>query len=241
MLPSVLVAWIATIALPAYVAASNMGSTPPRLPLYFETDLEIFSHLIDASASYPPALRKMKIRYDYTQGLARADILAGYDKGKSYIRRYDSKREYKVRYGKYKNCERAYLGEEMPIPDLPRDLVYQGNQHVLGQECELWSFDIPHTLLRIHVFESVDTQVPMRLTQESQDDVGDWLPVITYDFVNLKVEPQVRRHVRPVSHVFSNAQEMKSFDIPGGYTHDTCTRSVVGFPYIHIFEHYLRF
>ncbi|RHY37854.1 hypothetical protein DYB38_005343 [Aphanomyces astaci] len=32
-----------------------------------------------------------------------------------------------------------------------------------------------------------------------------------------------------------------SFDIPGGYTHDTCTRSVVGFPYIHIFDHYARF
>ncbi|ETV68143.1 hypothetical protein H257_15874 [Aphanomyces astaci] len=221
---------ISVLALLPFCAPSSTSfeassPAPPQFPLQFEADLEITAHLLDATVAYPPSLRKMKIRYDYTQGLARADILAGYDKGKSYIRRYDTKQEYKVKYGKYANCERAYLGETMPRPELPQELVYKGNENVLGQECELWTYSIPHTVLRVNVYNSIESHAPIRLTQESETDGGDWAPIITYDLVNVKLEPQ----------------NPTSFDIPGGYTHDTCTRSVVGFPYIHIFDHYARF
>ncbi|ETV98125.1 hypothetical protein H310_08869 [Aphanomyces invadans] len=199
--------------------------TPPKFPLHFEADLEITAHLLDPAVAYPPSLRRMKIRYDYSQGLARADILAGFDKGKSYIRRYDTKKEYKVKYGKYANCERAYLGETMPRPELPPGLEFKGNENVRGQACERWTYDIPNTVLRVIVYNSVHSHVPIRLTQESQTDVGDWAPIITYDLLNIKLRPQDR----------------SSFDIPGGYTHETCTRSVVGFPYIHVFDQYVRF
>ncbi|ETV68144.1 hypothetical protein, variant [Aphanomyces astaci] len=86
---------ISVLALLPFCAPSSTSfeassPAPPQFPLQFEADLEITAHLLDATVAYPPSLRKMKIRYDYTQGLARADILAGYDKGKSYIRRYDT-------------------------------------------------------------------------------------------------------------------------------------------------------
>ncbi|KAG9406549.1 hypothetical protein AC1031_002868 [Aphanomyces cochlioides] len=206
------------------VASSKSGTVPPQLPLHFEADLEIKSHLIDAKVKYPPSLRKMKIRYDFTQGLARADILAGYDNGKSYIRRYDTKKEYKVKYGQYKSCERAYLGEDMPVPEFPKDLLYQRNERILGQDCEVWTHNIPQSDLRIHVYESKAFNVPIRLIQESRDEEGNWVKQITYDFLNMKVQPQ----------------DLNSFDIPG-YSHETCTRNVMGFPYIHAFDYYLRF
>jgi len=49
----------------------------------------IVAHLADRTVDYPPWLRKIKIRYDYVQKVARADILAGYDNGKTYIRKYE--------------------------------------------------------------------------------------------------------------------------------------------------------
>ncbi|CAK4760516.1 unnamed protein product [Aphanomyces euteiches] len=64
------------------------------------------------------------------------------------------KKEYKVKYGQYKSCERAYLGEDMPIPEFPKDLLYQRNERILGQDCELWTHNIPQSDLRIHVYES---------------------------------------------------------------------------------------
>lgn len=31
------------------------------------------------------------------------------------------------------------------------------------------------------------------------------------------------------------------FELPEQYTHATCTRNVPGFPYLHVFHHYVRF
>ncbi|OQR88438.1 hypothetical protein THRCLA_10329, partial [Thraustotheca clavata] len=181
-------------------------------------------HLLDADVEYPPRLRRMKIRYDYDKKVARADILAGFDKGKTYIRRYDTKKEYMVKYGEYKTCERAYLGEEMPFPELPNDLKYKGTLTIRGIQCNVWVSDDAASNIRINVYERPSDLVPVRLTRESLID-GEWTPLISYDFTHIKVQPQ----------------EASVYTIPGGYTHKTCTRNVFGFPYIHVFDYYMRF
>ena len=40
---------------------------------------------------------------------ARVDVHEGYDEGKSYIRRYDTKSEFLIKNGSFPQCRRAYL------------------------------------------------------------------------------------------------------------------------------------
>jgi len=49
--------------------------------------------------------------------------------------------------------------------------------------------------------------------------------LLTYDLLNVQLGPQI----------------VSQFDIPDGFAHDDCTRSMTGFPYIHAFHYYLRF
>ena len=62
---------------------------PPLLPLQFSAEIEITSHLVDPAQEYPSRTRKLWVHYDYMNQLARADIVQGYEEGKTYIRRYD--------------------------------------------------------------------------------------------------------------------------------------------------------
>ena len=73
------------------VTRAHEASTqePPLLPLQFSAEVEITSHLVDPAQEYPSRTRKLWVHYDYTNQLARADILQGYEEGKTYIRRYD--------------------------------------------------------------------------------------------------------------------------------------------------------
>lgn len=61
----------------------------PELPAQFEANLHVVSHLTDPTQSYPPAIRIMHIRYDYENRRASAEMLAGSETRKLYIRRYD--------------------------------------------------------------------------------------------------------------------------------------------------------
>jgi hypothetical protein len=72
------------------VASLAEERAPPSLPLQFSTDLEITAHLVDRTKDYPPWLRRITINYDYTQKQARAEILEGYEAGRTYVRRYDT-------------------------------------------------------------------------------------------------------------------------------------------------------
>ncbi len=71
--------------------------------------------------------------------MARATILSGLDAKKTFIRRYDLKREYKIREGKYAACRRSYLGEPMPQPAYPLFAVLQGRETINdGTHCNHW-------------------------------------------------------------------------------------------------------
>lgn len=59
---------------------------------------------------YPPWRRIVALEYDFGAKVARADILEGYEAGRTYIRRYDTKNEYIIKQsGKYPACQRAHL------------------------------------------------------------------------------------------------------------------------------------
>lgn len=70
-------------------SAAAVGVQPPALPLQFRADVSVLSHLTDPRQAYPPSEKRMSISYDFTQKAARAEMLRGYDKGKTYVRRYD--------------------------------------------------------------------------------------------------------------------------------------------------------
>lgn len=95
---------------PIVTARSITNRLPPVLPTQFSADVSTVSHLTDPRQTYPPSVRLMKIQYDFEQQVAKAEMLRGYETNKTYVRRYDQKREYMVKHGQHKKCERAYLG-----------------------------------------------------------------------------------------------------------------------------------
>ena len=58
---------------------------------------------------YPPWRRLLTVWYDGPAKRARVDVHEGYDEGKSYIRRYDTKSEFLIKNGSFPQCRRAYL------------------------------------------------------------------------------------------------------------------------------------
>ncbi|RLN95196.1 hypothetical protein BBJ28_00005103 [Nothophytophthora sp. Chile5] len=246
----------------------------PQLPRQFQAQVEVLSHLTDPRQDYPPSVGRMKVHYDFDQQLARAEMLEGYGAGKTFVRRYDQveialtrlecavgwsrtnrsafslqKQEFMVKHGEYRKCERAYLGDAMPQPEIP---FTQEFVSVRGKVCEHWVHS--NADVRVHVFSDVSTDgtahrqgltpilptsiadvlllclvlymeaVPIRLTEENVVD-GQPTMLLTYDLLDVQLGPQ----------------NVSSFDIPDGYEHSDCLRSAGGFPYIHAFHYYLRF
>ena len=206
---------------------------PPLVfPLQFSATVTITSHLIDETSEYPPKRRQMIIYYDYINKKARADIEAGYEAAKIYIRRYDKKNEYMVRLPPINDCKRSYLGEVMPFPDID-DVEYIGDTTVDGVDCHHYMHVDYDT--RVHMYMSMEDSSPVKLLQESAagdsntDITGDteveYTPMLTYDYTDVTLgEP-----------------EDTWFDLPENQEHSTCVRHVGGFPYLHIFHYFVRF
>ncbi|KAK1934674.1 hypothetical protein P3T76_011283 [Phytophthora citrophthora] len=195
---------------------------PPVLPRQFQAEVQVLSHLTDPRQDYPPSRGRMKIQYDFDQQLARAEMLEGYNAGKTFVRRYDQKQEFMVKSGEFRKCERAYLGDAMPAPEIPFVQEFVALESVRGKVCEHWVHT--HENVRVHVYSDVASSVPIRLTEENVID-GQAMMLLTFDLVNVHVGPQ----------------NVSSFVIPDGYERSECIRNVGGFPYIHAFHHYLRF
>lgn len=193
----------------------------PSFPLQFSATITITAHLIEPENEYPPRSRSMTVYYDYIRKLARVDIEAGYEAAKTYIRRYDSKNEYMVRLDPINDCKRSYLGELMPFPDLP-DSKFIKQEMVNGILCNYFLHEDYDT--RIHIYMEVASGAPYRLVQESVD-VDESVPLLTYDYSNVNLGP-------PRSSLF---------ELPQPYVHNKCDRHVGGFPYQHIFHHFVRF
>ena len=201
----------------------NAENTAPfaAFPLQMSATIDITSHLISEDSEYPPHKRQLTMYYDYINKKARADIEAGYEAAKVYLRRYDQKKEYMVRLPPIDDCKRSYLGEVMPFPDLS-DAGYEGTEMIEGVECNYFlheDYDV-----RIHMYFAVDNGAPVRLVQEGTAN-GVSTPLLTYDYSDVLLGPP----------------DDSWFEIPAPYEHSSCSRHAGGFPYLHVFHYFVRF
>jgi hypothetical protein len=155
---------IAYLALAGLVVAAA-APEPPVMPLQFTATVEVTAHLVDRTQDYPPWLRVVRVSYDFVNRRALAVVEQGHDEGKTFLRRYDNKTEYMVRGGAYAECQRAYLGETMPAPALPRALTFEGLETVEGVPCEHWMEDLGTNRLHFY-FEAAAPRLPRRVTDE---------------------------------------------------------------------------
>lgn len=192
-----------------------------QFPLQFSASIEITAHQIDEASEFPPRTKRMTVYYDYIEKRARADIEAGYEAAKIYYRRYDEELEYMVRLPPIDDCKRAYLGEEMPAPEI-RDFVFAGESVVNGIKCNYFlheDFDS-----RVHIYVAADSGAPVQLTHENTDN-GVSTPLLTYDYSDVILGPI----------------DKSWFELPEGVNHADCMRINAGFPYLHIFHYFVKF
>lgn len=197
-------------------AARNL----PHIPRQFTTDLVITSHQVDAAREYPPRERHIKIVYDSNTPAVYAKIVKGYEAGRTYVRRYDLKKEYMVRGGQYAECRRSYLGEKLPEVVFPRHIHYEGKD---SEDMNMDHWTIKNQDSIIHIY--MKNKLPFKAVEESVNGGMSTL-LSSYEFRNVIVGPPKNKNI---------------FDIPNGYKHDECDNLVGGFPYIHAFLHFLRF
>ncbi|CAN0092844.1 unnamed protein product [Laminaria digitata] len=194
-----------------------------QFPEQFSARLDVVSHMVDRGRDYPPWIREMDIAYDYAAGRAKVVVKEGLNSGKTFLRLYGSKKEYMIREGEFPSCRRSYLGEAMPLPELPPTASYQGMQTLDGSLCEHWVQN--DGISRVHVFIDSANQVPRRLIEETVMEDAAAVPLVTYEFRDFKVGPQTP----------------ELFVLPERYTSvEECDLHVGGFPYLHLFHHYLR-
>jgi hypothetical protein len=152
---------------------------------------------------------------------ATAEIEAGYEAAKNFIRRYDLKNEYMIRHPPINDCKRSNLAEVMPFPEIP-DNTFIKEVIINGILCNLFLHEDFET--RIHMYFNKENGAPVRLIQESTEN-NISTPLLTYDFSN----------------VILGIQNIELFKIPEPYSHDECSLHSGGFPYLHIFHYFVRF
>jgi hypothetical protein len=102
--------------------------------------------------------------------------------------------------------------------------------------------------------------VPLSVTDEYNND-GAYEAVMSWTFESLHVGPQVRRRQQKRarrkgvaiacarlstsahSHAHApspRAQDPSVFELPHPWTHKRCKRHIGGWPYLHLFHHYLK-
>lgn len=102
-----------------------------------------------------------------------------------------------------------------------------------------------HSLVR---HAHVSATAPVRLEESWLDESGVETKLMTYEFVDVDtssiVSSRLGRHLPPCAPLTLLAhtlpQPESTFQLPEPWTHDTCTRNQAGFPYLHLFHHYLR-
>ena len=112
----------------------------------------------------------------------------------------------------------------------------RGTEDIDGVACDHWVDDLGANRIHIYMAPSPankgNERVPRRLTDEQVLD-GESVPLMTYDWKDLVVGPIADNNGAAATQTW--------FDIPQPYDWRSCSRYLGGFPYLHIFHHYLRF
>jgi len=212
---------------------------PPSLPKRFRAKAVLISHQANKTREYPPWRTVYRVSMDYIDLKARVDVLEGFDKGRTFYRRYDRKREYLVESIEEEaktttlECRRSYLSESMPKPDFPTDPTYVGLVSFGSEGSRLahWTIET-EGVSRVHIFSDPATGIPLRLTEEwIEDDGVSVVPLMTYEWTDFVVVDEVTK------------DDEEIYDLPSPFASDPqhrCERQIGGFPYLHIFHTYVR-
>jgi len=219
--------WVFTLAIFSLLGACR-GDKTAKFPLQLSFNVTITAHQIEEASEFPPRTRSMYVRYDYINGRVRADIAAGYEAEKTYIRRYDEKKEYMVRHAPLNDCKRSYLGEIMPYPLIPNTEYVHSRDAISGHAVDYYLHEDFET--RVHMYFRQDTDWPVRVVQETVTAgegaaPGVSVQMLTYDFTEVELGQPEAAH----------------FELPLPYLHEQCDRHVGGFPYIHAFHYFVKF
>lgn len=213
---------------------SDVTNSPiAQFPIQFSANIVITSPLIDESSEYPPRQRRFSVYYDYIQKKARADIEAGYEAAKYYIRRYDNKKEFMVRLPPINDCKRSYLGETMPFPELPFDTLFVREEYVNNELCNYYLYE--ESTVRIHIYFTVTDNIPVKLIVEQYDSDELSKELLVYEYFDVYLGP-------PLESWFDLPEEYNSTSsVDRNGNTKNCAKHTGGFPYLHIFHHFVKF
>ena len=214
------------------ICVRGSGEPPPtKLPSFpdqFSATLVTIAHQVDKTRDYPPWKQVLHIDYDFPGGRARINATEGFHAGKLFLRRYDTKREYMIRGGDFAECQRSYLGEDMPKSTVRNSPASFQGWEVLpdGPLAEHWVEDRGRQRLHIYITGDGGQRVPYQLIDEylangKEGQLSE--PVMTYTFHNMSVSEPAET----------------AFGLPTPYSHKTCNREIGGQPYLHLFSAFL--
>ena len=248
---------------PSSSQAAPVGTPIARFPLQFTANLTITANQIPPETEYPPRERTITIAYDYPNLRARADIHPGYEAAKTYIRLYSPsvQKEYMIRHPPISDCKRSLLTELMPYPLLPPSMAFVKFDLIDGTKCAYFLYQEHNA--RVHVYFVAATGAPRRLIQEATEG-GMSTPMLTYDYSSVVLgppgddlfalppnpnpNPTPTPTPNPTPHPTPNPAGSNPNPNPaevsgdgGMYTDESCARHVAGFPYLHVWHHFVKF
>ena len=78
----------------------------------------------------------------------------------------------------------------------------------------------------LHAYYNIETGAPIQLLQEDVNSIsGENKLLLTYQYADVIIGPP----------------DEELFEIPVPYDHGSCENMIGGFPYIHIFHHFVKF
>jgi hypothetical protein len=204
----------------------------PKFPLEFQFNVTITAHQVPAETDYPPRWRSYYVYYDYLHNRARIDVDAGFEAAKVYIRRYDLDHEFMVRHLPIDDCKRSHMGDVMPYPHLP-SLTYIDSVDLDGVACKHYVYDEEY-MTRIHMY--FDQQgLPVQLIQESMDsETQQHIPMLTYDYSDVKVGT-ISTEIFGIDNMQRGEVDKGSF-----WSKEQCDLHAGGFPFIHLWHHFVK-
>lgn len=235
-----------------------------KFPLNFSTKLEIVNHLIHPSSSSPQSSQFYQIFYDYKNKKSKITLERGNEISKTFIRRYDQKKEYMLRNQPILDCKYSFLGEEMELPHL-FDLIYEGIEEIeVETDLKNKKENKKRKIIKkfhSYVFEEYDTRVEMIFDPDtwmpsqldlykvedstSKAESGKEQCLNEEDSEEKDSQSQESITLMPItSYIFSESSldpiDPSVFELDQDYQELDCLHHLGGFPYIHIFHYFLR-